>query len=677
MARIKVINLRVENYQEFSVINEERPRISWSFEGLEKRWGQHAYEISLCCDHPSKTKTYLVVSSQSLYIPWPFRRLESRELVTLQVRAQSQDLAWTSWSAPLHIEVGLLKSTDWHCTLIQPSTDRDLSKSVQPVRFREEFHLKEAPQQARLYITAHGLYESFVNGTRIGDHVLAPGWTSYDHQLSHQTFDILAQLKSGENVIAAEVAEGWYCGRLGFGGGERNIWGASIGLFAQILITYNDGSTEVVGIDSSWKWSNDPLLQAEIYDGELYDSRLEDPGWNEPRFTFHGFRYVQITGYDFDEVDLNNFHAVVIHTDMLRTGWFECSDDTLNKLHENVVWSMRGNFISVPTDCPQRDERLGWTGDLQATGVGFGVWEYPKNTTRMVTQACEDSKPIIVVSIHYRLHFLGFLACQDLVDEAAKLNKDPCNFALYDQRLAFQWVQKFISGFGGDINRITAFGESAGSSSLAFHLTSNVPLFDRAILQSGTASAISPKAIATKEEDRDDPQRLEKLRAVPTAKIVEAASSINKAAFSPLADKSFFPIIPNYLSHAKMISECSWVNAVITGDTVFEGYLFAHNLMDVRPEVFYQQVEDALGAENAKRVLQSGKKQYRCILSLRNPFPGSFYSNILGHHFIELIYQFMTFMERLPLQRQRDVCVGFVRRWTAFAHGEEPWSEYT
>ncbi|KLO86327.1 Uncharacterized protein LW93_11101 [Fusarium fujikuroi] len=264
------------------------------------------------------------------------------------------------------------------------------------------------------------------------------------------------------------------------------------------------------------------------------------------------------------------------------------------------------------------------------------------DTTRMVTQACEDSRAIIV----------------DLVDEAASLNEDPCNFALYDQRLAFQWVQKFISGFGGDINRITAFGESAGSSSLAFHLSSNVPLFDRAILQSGTASAISPKPLADKEEEYqalldfcgisvDDPQRLEKLRAVPTDKIVEAASSINKAAFSPLADKSFFPVIPNYLNHAKIISDCYWVEAIITGDAVFEA------------------------------LWQSGKKQYRCILSLRNPFPGSFFSGVLGHHFIELVYQFMTFMERLPLQRQRDVCAGFVRRWTAFAYGEEPWSQYT
>jgi hypothetical protein len=79
----------------------------------------------------------------------------------------------------------------------------------------------------------------------------------------------------------------------------------------------------------------------------------------------------------------------------------------------------------------------------------------------------------------------------------------------------------------------------------------------------------------------------------------------------------------------------------------------------------------------SQKLWQSGKKQYRYILSLRNPFHGSFFSNVLGHHFVELVYQFMTFMERLPLQRQRDVCVGFARRWTAFAYREEPWSQYT
>ncbi|KAJ9149003.1 Alpha-rhamnosidase [Pleurostoma richardsiae] len=91
----------------------------------------------------------------------------------------------------------------------------------------------------------------------------------------------------------------------------------------------------------------------------------------EPHFTFHGFRYVQLEQFPAvhdgsDSIDTDNFTAIVIHTDMERTGWFECSEPLLNRLHENAVWSMRGNFVGVPTDCPQRDERLGWTGDLQA-----------------------------------------------------------------------------------------------------------------------------------------------------------------------------------------------------------------------------------------------------------------------------------------------------------------------
>lgn len=345
----------------------------------------------------------------------------------------------------------------------------------------------------------------------------------------------------------------------------------------------------------------------------------------------------------------------------------------------------------------------------------------------MVTQACEASKPIIIVSIHYRLHFMGFLACQDLIDEAARYNDDPCNFALHDQRLAFLWVQKFISGFGGDINRITAFGESAGSASLCFHLSSKVPLFNRVILQSGTASAISPAPCSKKEEEyqallafcgisEDDPQRLEKLRAVPATKIVEAATAITKAAFSPLAHESFFPIVPNYLNHSQIVSDCAWVEAVITGDAVFEGYLFANNLSTVHPEDFCKHVEDTVGAEKAQTLLQaydisrdmdqnlfwtrlcmfcgdvmfslpchnlakmaaqSSKQLYRYTLSLRNPFPGSFFSNVLGHHFIELIYQFMMLMERFPLQKQRDISIGFARQWTAFAYGEDPWARYT
>ncbi|WWC63093.1 uncharacterized protein I303_105692 [Kwoniella dejecticola CBS 10117] len=108
-------------------------------------------------------------------------------------------------------------------------------------------------------------------------------------------------------------------------------------------------------------------------------------GW-EPTFTYHGFRYVQVDGWS-EDISCSNFTAVVIHTDMLRTGWFHCSHPLLNKLHENVVWSMRGNFVGIPTDCPQRDERLGWTGDLQ---VFCRTASFLYDTTSMLSGWLQD-----------------------------------------------------------------------------------------------------------------------------------------------------------------------------------------------------------------------------------------------------------------------------------------------
>jgi alpha-L-rhamnosidase len=116
---------------------------------------------------------------------------------------------------------------------------------------------------------------------------------------------------------------------------------------------------EVLENDELCLW---PLRGAKASDHYILKG-AEEETW-EPRFTFHGFRYAEISGWP-GELNPDDVQAVVIHNDLERTGWFECSDELLNRSHENVVWSMRGNFLSIPTDCPQRDERLGWTGDLQ------------------------------------------------------------------------------------------------------------------------------------------------------------------------------------------------------------------------------------------------------------------------------------------------------------------------
>src|SRR2546430_1653923 len=105
-----------------------------------------------------------------------------------------------------------------------------------------------------------------------------------------------------------------------------------------------------------------PLRTAQATD--RYTLRGDGEETWEPRFTFHGFRYAEVEGWP-GALRAEDIQAVVCHSDMERTGWFECSDPLLNQLHQNIVWGMRGNFLDVPTDCPQRDERLGWTGDIQ------------------------------------------------------------------------------------------------------------------------------------------------------------------------------------------------------------------------------------------------------------------------------------------------------------------------
>jgi alpha-L-rhamnosidase len=417
-----------------------------------------------------------VASDQSVLIPWPFEPLASREQTTVRVRAHGVEGTISLWSDELAIEAGLFEPADWTSRFVSANWHEDRPEpavGLEPVYLRREFSIGRQVARARLYATALGTYEPHLNGGVVGDHVLAPGWTSYNRRLRYQTFDVTRLLRRGSNVLGAIVGDGWYRGRLGFDGGRRNIYGDRLAFLAQLEIHYTDGTTAVVGTDDSWRAATGPIVTSELYDGEVYDARRELDRWAmegydasdwaavttlerdlatlvapegppirrvelrkpisveqstsgvsildfgqnlvgrlritvrgeegdvitlrhaevlergqlcvrplrtaaatdqyavrggttetwEPRFPFHGFRYAEIGGWPTD-LDPGAIHAVVCHSDLQRTGWFECSDPLVNQLHENVVWSMRGNFVDVPTDCPQRDERLGWTGDI-------------------------------------------------------------------------------------------------------------------------------------------------------------------------------------------------------------------------------------------------------------------------------------------------------------------------
>ncbi|MDR6438696.1 alpha-L-rhamnosidase [Paenarthrobacter nicotinovorans] len=369
-------------------------------------------------------------------------------------------------------------SLPWSARFIAPAAPDDQSEHPQPAPlFRRDFH-SASVRQATLHVTALGVVEAYLNGQRLGDEVLAPGWTTYRHRLNYSTHDVTGLIIDGANTLGGMVGEGWARGRLGWEGAgpSKNIFADRPGLFMQLELDYGD-HIEIVATDEEFRTSPGPVLFDSIYDGERYDARKEQPDWSapgfdasswalvevidwdlttleaptkepvrrieeipvqqlittptgktiadfgqnlvgwvrlnvegkegttvtlrhaevldggelgirplrtakatdeytlrgsgpeswEPRFTFHGFRYAEIEGYP-GELTKDKLTAVVIHTDMARTGWFETSNPLLNQFHSNTVWSMKGNFVSLPTDCPQRDERLGWTGDINVFG---------------------------------------------------------------------------------------------------------------------------------------------------------------------------------------------------------------------------------------------------------------------------------------------------------------------
>ena len=133
-------------------------------------------------------------------------------------------------------------------------------------------------KSARVYVTSLGLYELHLNGQRVGDGVLTPGWTSYNNRLQYQTYDVTDLLVAGENAIGALLGDGWYRGWLGFEG-NRNTYGDRLGLLLQLHVTYADGRTAVIASDGQWRATPGPIRMSDIYNGEAYDARLELPGW--------------------------------------------------------------------------------------------------------------------------------------------------------------------------------------------------------------------------------------------------------------------------------------------------------------------------------------------------------------------------------------------------------------
>ena len=475
-----VTNLRCEYVVNPVGIDVLRPRLSWQLESTERGTLQTSYEVRVAASDPDLKKGKALWNSgarnsdQSIQVAYEGPPLQSGHRYFWQVRVADNHGHLSDWSRTAFWEMGLLHPEDWQARWISPDLIEDETKSNPAPLLRTDFAVNKRVASARLYASAMGLYEMQLNGKRIGDQYFTPGWTAYDFRYQYQTYDVTSLLNKGKNSLAATLGDGWFRGQVAWNP-KRNNYGTKLALLAQLMITFSDGSHQVVGTDEKWKASIGPILASDIYDGETYDARLQQAGWSmpgfndskwrsvtvlpplkmqvvasdgpavrkieevkpvkvletpagdivldmgqnmvgwmrfrvkapggttitlrhaevldkngnfytanlrsarqtiryiasgrgeeiyEPHFTFQGFRYVAVSGWPGD-VNPQDFTGVVIHSAMEQTGNFETSSSLLNQLQHNIIWGQKGNFLDVPTDCPQRDERLGWTGDAQ------------------------------------------------------------------------------------------------------------------------------------------------------------------------------------------------------------------------------------------------------------------------------------------------------------------------
>ncbi len=473
---LKAVNLTCD-YQVNPVGVNDQIQLGWVLQSDRRNVLQTSYQLQVATDPSFSNVVFdsgVVQSGESAHIRPAGMKFESSTRYFYRVKVADNQGEQSAYSEPAYFETALLCNCLWKADFITADTQEQDSELSDGRLLRKEFLVGKKVKSARAYATAMGMYEMFLNGKRVGDYVLTPGWTRFDKRTLYQTYDVTSLLQQGENAVAAHVGAGWCKGVIGFEH-KRNHYTKKALFICQILVDYEDGTQDLIVTDGSWKWSKGPVVFSEFYDGEIYDARKEQKGfdtpgfddskWNpvlvvdqdkkvltiqdgepvriinelpakemfrtpegdlvidfgqnltgwlrfrvtgkagdkavikyaeildakgnfytenlrkakaateytckgegtevfEPHFTFQGFRYIKLEQFPC-EPKCEDFTALAVHSDMEPTGAFECSNPLLNQLQHNIVWGMKGNFVDIPTDCPQRDERLGWTGDAQ------------------------------------------------------------------------------------------------------------------------------------------------------------------------------------------------------------------------------------------------------------------------------------------------------------------------
>jgi alpha-L-rhamnosidase len=444
-------------------VDERRPRFSWVLRHERRGERQSAFRVIVSSSEDRALRgegdvwdSGKVVSPEN-WVEYGGPALKSNTRYFWRVKWWDSTGAESPWSQVARFHTGFLEQGDWKASWITGGT-----------LLRKEFRLEKPIRRAMAYVTGLGYYELRLNGRKVGDRVLDPGWTDYSKRVLYAVYDVTDLVRQGENAVGIMLGKGRYIKDYGYE--DRRM-----GIF-QLEVEFHDGSSARVVSDSTWKASDGPIVSDDIYNGEVYDARLEKEGWDspgyddrdwraaevvkgsggklvssatfppirrvrfiqplkvltprpgvyvydmgqnftgwvrlkvrgprgtevklrfseladsqgnldtrnlrkakatdvyilkgegeevyEPRFTYHGFRFVEVTGYP-GVPTLDSVVGVVVHSDVEPTGYLVTSNPLLNQIHQNVWWGQLSNLMSVPTDCPQRDERMGWTGDAQ------------------------------------------------------------------------------------------------------------------------------------------------------------------------------------------------------------------------------------------------------------------------------------------------------------------------
>ncbi|HLF36244.1 MAG TPA: glycoside hydrolase family 78 protein [Cyclobacteriaceae bacterium] len=474
------VNLRTEYLRNPIGLDNPFPAFSWEVNDQTRGAAQSAYRIlvassleKLDSNEGDIWDSGKITSDQSHLVGWQGSELTSRQVCYWKVMTYDQVGQPSVYSQPASFEMGLLERSDWKAKWIGID---ETGKPPRSVMFRKEFTAGNEVKKARIYITGLGTYLLYVNGNKVGDDLLAPGWTDYRKKVQYQVYDVTDFVITGENAIGVVLGNMWWSSGLGWQGGVAYSQGP-LRFIAQLEIETGDGKAEVFS-DESWKGSHSPYVENTIYDGVTFDARLVQKGWDlpgfddskwrsvadldmsgirmvaqqeppirivsvvepvsitepvegnyvfdfginmvgygklkvqaprgtriqlkyaellhpngtvaqenlrsakviddyicsgegmeefEPHFTYHGFQYVEVSGLP-SKPDKETLKALVFNSAVESAGTFSCSKEILNSIQANIWRGQRSNLMSVPTDCPQRDERLGWMGDAQIFG---------------------------------------------------------------------------------------------------------------------------------------------------------------------------------------------------------------------------------------------------------------------------------------------------------------------